>query len=93
MEKKSGVTLPRYFPSFSEGLSLRERRGGLAHIRHSDFPSFSEGLSLRGFIQRGGILQSEHFPSFSEGLSLRASSSPRAGTAAAISLPFRRDFH
>ena len=73
MEKKSGVTLPRYFPSFSEGLSLRERRGGLAHIRHSDFPSFSEGLSLRGFIQRGGILQSEHFPSFSEGLSLRGS--------------------
>ena len=39
--------LLRYFPSFSEGLSLRRgdqtRNAGLT----VDFPSFSEGLSLR----------------------------------------------
>ena len=37
----------RYFPSFSEGLSLRAKFAG---VRRAvvNFPSFSEGLSLRG---------------------------------------------
>ena len=37
----------RYFPSFSEGLSLREFTRSYSAIRVSNFPSFSEGLSLR----------------------------------------------
>ena len=60
------------FPSFSEGLSLREGLAGAVHgTQELNFPSFSEGLSLRDYIckvKRGG---KPHFPSFSEGLSLR----------------------
>ena len=39
----------RYFPSFSEGLSLRAKFAG---VRRAvvNFPSFSEGLSLRGTV-------------------------------------------
>ena len=41
----------KYFPSFSEGLSLRvEHCGGGIHLLR-DFPSFSEGLSLRAFLR------------------------------------------
>ena len=36
-----------YFPSFSEGLSLRAGRTNIRRRRTSNFPSFSEGLSLR----------------------------------------------
>ena len=36
-----------YFPSFSEGLSLRVLSNLWVLSRYSDFPSFSEGLSLR----------------------------------------------
>ena len=35
------------FPSFSEGLSLRELPVTLEDTSDTDFPSFSEGLSLR----------------------------------------------
>ena len=35
------------FPSFSEGLSLREGRGWHVQDTPKNFPSFSEGLSLR----------------------------------------------
>ena len=35
------------FPSFSEGLSLREVSLAKDETRALDFPSFSEGLSLR----------------------------------------------
>ena len=38
----------RYFPSFSEGLSLRELLDSFLSPRRDYFPSFSEGLSLRG---------------------------------------------
>ena len=36
-----------YFPSFSEGLSLREINFFRKNKYITDFPSFSEGLSLR----------------------------------------------
>ena len=36
-----------YFPSFSEGLSLRARDEFFGDGRRCNFPSFSEGLSLR----------------------------------------------
>ena len=61
----------RYFPSFSEGLSLRRMDEGCQCEQSEDFPSFSEGLSLRPLVlaRRSTLLQ--NFPSFSEGLSLR----------------------
>ena len=37
------------FPSFSEGLSLRDQRFHGRGCARSYFPSFSEGLSLRAF--------------------------------------------
>ncbi len=43
-----GLFSGSYFPSFSEGLSLRRQVGELTiKDRVGDFPSFSEGLSLR----------------------------------------------
>ena len=81
------------FPSFSEGLSLRD----IYLLRYlsssSDFPSFSEGLSLRDQLPTVRARRRPNFPSFSEGLSLRAMSALAILRSAAISLPFRRDFH
>ena len=63
---------PAYFPSFSEGLSLRAERG-VAHEGHSvvGFPFLFGGTFIEGF--RKSFIESarENFPSFSEGLSLR----------------------
>ena len=42
-----GLFSGSYFPSFSEGLSLRDPFIRLSPCRRRDFPSFSEGLSLR----------------------------------------------
>ena len=42
-----GLFSGSYFPSFSEGLSLRAGRTNIRRRRTSNFPSFSEGLSLR----------------------------------------------
>ena len=42
-----GLFSGSYFPSFSEGLSLRGCRVEFAGYFSVDFPSFSEGLSLR----------------------------------------------
>ena len=39
----------RDFPSFSEGLSLRDSPGRRGHCPSPYFPSFSEGLSLRDY--------------------------------------------
>ena len=45
-----GLLKDSYFPSFSEGLSLRgPRRPAQPHHGLQDFPSFSEGLSLRAY--------------------------------------------
>ena len=42
-----GLFSGSYFPSFSEGLSLRAVPAGIGDRRGCYFPSFSEGLSLR----------------------------------------------
>ena len=67
-----GLFSGSYFPSFSEGLSLRDDGAEAGRVNQHYFPSFSEGLSLRGRIHHVGIICISHFPSFSEGLSLRA---------------------
>ena len=67
-----GLFSGSYFPSFSEGLSLRLQHSATGKVPFEcDFPSFSEGLSLRHSLPvtiHGLFLD---FPSFSEGLSLR----------------------
>ena len=65
--------LAENFPSFSEGLSLRQTTDTTHTMRdEGDFPSFSEGLSLRlHLLSDHGFPCREDFPSFSEGLSLR----------------------
>ena len=66
-----GVSLS-YFPSFSEGLSLRACWIRVGRAPDPNFPSFSEGLSLRAFKVVGcRTVGGADFPSFSEGLSLR----------------------
>ena len=47
-QRQALTTLHSYFPSFSEGLSLREFPGRAFAAASAHFPSFSEGLSLRG---------------------------------------------
>ena len=83
------------FPSFSEGLSLRD----LVEIKDAHlagvFPFLFGGTFIEGEVAlEQSLIQSADFPSFSEGLSLRVG----AGVASSvvgfgISLPFRRDFH
>ena len=65
-----GLFSGSYFPSFSEGLSLRVK-SSVKGIIADNFPSFSEGLSLRGRGSYAVYIRSPNFPSFSEGLSLR----------------------
>ena len=66
-----GLFSGSYFPSFSEGLSLRQQSLSLLQPMMQNFPSFSEGLSLRRLLWRRWKRRCRHFPSFSEGLSLR----------------------
>ena len=47
-EADSEDSMVAYFPSFSEGLSLRDQENHDCTQHRFDFPSFSEGLSLRG---------------------------------------------
>ena len=68
-----GLFSGSYFPSFSEGLSLRDTQEANAADSSPDFPSFSEGLSLRVSVHSPFKQRLYHFPSFSEGLSLRGS--------------------
>ena len=65
-----GLFSGSYFPSFSEGLSLRERYKDFLLVFLANFPSFSEGLSLRA-VEQNRKSRQRNFPSFSEGLSLR----------------------
>ena len=83
-----------YFPSFSEGLSLRGHQLLRRRPVCCYFPSFSEGLSLRGHVEVERAGRSIwRFPflfggTFIEGAQLSIHSFKRG-----ISLPFRRDFH
>ena len=75
----------RHFPSFSEGLSLREAEAVLMiDSRAGDFPSFSEGLSLRGRIHHVGIICISQFPflfggTFIEGIRMAMQKERRRG--------------
>ena len=75
-----GLFSGSYFPSFSEGLSLRGLHCRLRSDGERDFPSFSEGLSLRA-IRAKPFSWARHFPSFSEGLSLRVWEGRAQGSA------------
>ena len=69
-----GLVSGSYFPSFSEGLSLRRLVCEARIFNYWNFPSFSEGLSLRRDPHHHGPApHPADFPSFSEGLSLRHS--------------------
>ena len=50
------------FPSFSEGLSLRDPQEPMGSPPHDNFPSFSEGLSLRDKRVHGDTITSRLFP-------------------------------
>ena len=65
--------VPRHFPSFSEGLSLRGRpaRGRWIHPA-PEFPFLFGGTFIEGVFNGTATYKFAHFPSCSEGLSLRA---------------------
>ena len=88
-----GLFSGSYFPSFSEGLSLRAATR-LASGSSRLFPFLFGGTFIEGTQQKQLITQALHFPSFSEGLSLRgAETAICTACKTTISLPFRRDFH
>ena len=58
------------FPSFSEGLSLREA-AVVAHMAQLRFPFLFGGTFIEGKCGLGDEERVHYFPSFSEGLSLR----------------------
>ena len=70
----------RHFPSFSEGLSLREPGRDRALCCSDPFPFLFGGTFIEGNSLLLRPKRSLNFPSFSEGLSLRGSSKakPRA---------------
>ena len=82
-----------HFPSFSEGLSLREKGQEGKNLKRGYFPSFSEGLSLR-VVDVARCSDVEVFPflfggTFIEGCKYLCVHQ----VYPMISLPFRRDFH
>ena len=76
----------RHFPSFSEGLSLRDRRWFRTAAFLRVFPFLFGGTFIEGDAVRTGCTPDYHFPSFSEGLSLRATQS--AHEAHSMRFPF-----
>ena len=80
------------FPSFSEGLSLRDICSRVLIEKDTDFPSFSEGLSLRALpsSRPGGP---PGFPFLFGGTFIEGHRMAMARLLQTISLPFRRDFH
>ena len=57
-----GLFSGSYFPSFSEGLSLRAAPSASGSGKSPNFPSFSEGLSLRDKIHQDKGFKSKEFP-------------------------------
>lgn len=90
-----GLFSGSYFPSFSEGLSLRRQVGELTiKDRVGDFPSFSEGLSLRLRCAACDAEVAGGFPFLFRGAFIEASRYRKSGPAVIlISLLFRRGFH
>ena len=70
----SGCT---HFPSFSEGLSLRESLCSLTLPAQGAFPFLFGGTFIEGYVAWKLNEQAGDFPSFSEGLSLRVSPAKR----------------
>ena len=87
------VEVVGYFPSFSEGLSLRRGTGQSVTTCSQNFPSFSEGLSLRQDLADARTQRNGYFPSFLEGLSLRHAKTTIKTDTTHISLQFCRDYH
>lgn len=65
------VRLLRYFPSFLEGLSLRQRSHGFSFMAGTNFPSFFGGTFIEAMSPRLCCFALINFPFFLEGLSLR----------------------
>ena len=85
-----------YFPSFSEGLSLRAVSAPNGGATRDRFPFLFGGTFIEGEQPARPAPRQRvwDFPSFSEGLSLRGQSrSTSSRPTDRISLPFRRDFH
>ena len=66
-----GLFSGSYFPSFSEGLSLRRERLNAAMRRAERFPFLFGGTFIEAETYYGKSFYIHDFPSFSEGLSLR----------------------
>ena len=66
-----GLVSGSYFPSFSEGLSLRPRIGRTPNDHHLAFPFLFGGAFIEAICTGRNLKEYTHFPSFSEGLSLR----------------------
>ena len=89
-----GLFSGSYFPSFSEGLSLRGKKGQPKIAGTKNFPSFSEGLSLRATLRGVPAGNRAIFPFLFGGTFIEGGVSRiRCGVIRNISLPFRRDFH
>ena len=77
------------FPSFSEGLSLRESHATGRSSRARQFPFLFGGTFIEGGIAIALLVLPLYFPSFSEGLSLReAAFIPTPLIYACIRFPF-----
>ena len=88
-----GLFSGSYFPSFSEGLSLRGRLRVWTASVFPRFPFLFGGTFIEGRPRTRIISRPHDFPSFSEGLSLRGTRYAPDAHPIIISLPFRRDFH
>ena len=92
--QKPAHLIPHHFPSFSEGLSLRQLLRFMQQGQFKAFPFLFGGTFIEAAKGGVGKTVTSNFPSFSEGLSLRLEQSTRViVTGTSISLPFRRDFH
>ena len=89
-----GLFSGSYFPSFSEGLSLRAVKDSTVPSGIQYFPSFSEGLSLRAAGEYATKFKIDKFPFLFGGTFIEGSQAhENSSRELMISLPFRRDFH
>ena len=94
LEKRHNASSVKVFPSFSEGLSLREELTGYGRPIPRRFPFLFGGTFIEGFWVYRGVYRELTFPFLFGGTFIEG----RAGQlgilpATTISLPFRRDFH
>ena len=75
-EPLTALLLLLHFPSFSEGLSLRERRNDRVFKRGASFPFLFGGTFIEGFKSMGTAREAVKFPflfggTFIEGTAFR----------------------